>query len=195
MKDLRFRILRTLRTISGSTPRRDSLAQRPVLRPCWQVVPAGKACIAVHAPDAHCWYLLPTQLNSPSSVQVPLFLVALPLPDPVAVAWAEELVEEDLADVVDATELVESVELVVPCTDELEEDGAAELVDEGELAECVEVIVLSAEELKVDTTSELVDDGKLDESIELVKLVEVSAVVEPALLEAMVVEELVRPVL
>lgn len=128
-------------------------------------------------------------------MQVPLFLLALPLPEPVAVAWAEELVEEDLAVVVDDTELVESVEPVVLCTDELEEVGAAELVDKDELADCVAVIVLSVEELREDTTRELVDDGKLVESIELVKLVEVSAVVTLALPEGFAVEELVRPAL
>lgn len=56
--------------------------------------------------------MLPTQLNSPSSVQVPVFLVALPLLEPVAVALAEELEEVAAAEVVDNTELVESVELV-----------------------------------------------------------------------------------
>lgn len=39
--------------------------------PCWQVVPPGRACIAVHAPDAHCWYCVPMQLNMPSDVQGP----------------------------------------------------------------------------------------------------------------------------
>lgn len=39
--------------------------------PCWQVVPPGRAFIAVHAPDAHCWYCVPMQLNMPSDVQVP----------------------------------------------------------------------------------------------------------------------------
>ncbi|KAJ4393736.1 hypothetical protein N0V93_002951 [Gnomoniopsis smithogilvyi] len=198
--DLRLRNLRTLRSISKSTSRRDSPAQSPVLKPCWHVVPAGKACIAVHAPDAHCWYLLPTQLNSPSSVQVPLFLLALPLADPVAVAWAEELVDEDLTVVVEDTVLVDNVDFVVLCTDELDEDGIAEVVDRIELAVCVEVIVLSAEELceavelTEDTATELVDDDKVIESVEVVKMDELSVVVTAALLEETAVEELVRPV-
>lgn len=48
-----------------------SRAHRVSDSPCLQVVPPGSACIAVHAPDAHCWYFVPTQLNMPSDVQAP----------------------------------------------------------------------------------------------------------------------------
>lgn len=131
-------------------------------------------------------------------MQVPLFLEALPLLDPVAVAWADELVDEDLIVVVDKTELVETSEVVVLCTDELEEDGDTELVTRAELAECAEVIVLSADELseadvlKEGAVTELVGDGTLVERVELVNLVELSAVVTAGLPEEASVDELVR---
>lgn len=48
-----------------------SRAHRVSDSPCLQVVPPGSACIAVHAPEAHCWYFEPMQLNMPSEVQAP----------------------------------------------------------------------------------------------------------------------------
>ena len=42
-----------------------------MLWPCLQLTPAARGRIAVHAPDAHCWYDLPSQLNIPSEVHGP----------------------------------------------------------------------------------------------------------------------------
>lgn len=60
---------RSLRARAGRAAA--SRAHRVSDSPCLQVVPPGSACIAVHAPDAHCWYFEPMQLNMPSEVQAP----------------------------------------------------------------------------------------------------------------------------
>lgn len=64
----RLPLQRSLRARAGRVVSR---AHRFSDSPCWQVVPPGRACIAVHAPDAHCWYFVPMQLNMPSDVQGP----------------------------------------------------------------------------------------------------------------------------
>lgn len=43
-------------------------------------MPPGRAFIAVQAPDAHCWYCEPMQLNMPSEVQAPDLAEEEPLP-------------------------------------------------------------------------------------------------------------------
>ena len=44
---------------------------------------AGQGLIAVHAPDAHCWYCVPMQLNIPSDVQGPDLAEEEPPSEPV----------------------------------------------------------------------------------------------------------------
>lgn len=88
-------------------------------------------------------------------MHVPLFLVALPLPEPVAVAAAEELEEDDM------TEVTEVVGLV-------------------ELADSSELVVPFAEELAVDEGTISVENAELVEGVELVWLVELVAKVVPA---------------
>lgn len=91
-----------------------------MLSPCWHVVPAGSARIAVQAPLAHCWYCSPTQLKVPSSEQVPDLVVPLdvelpPEPEPVAVAEADEevSVEERRVEEEEVAEEEETALLVV----------------------------------------------------------------------------------
>lgn len=64
----RLPIQRSLRARAGRVVSR---AHRVSDSPCLQVVPPGSACIAVQAPEAHCWYFEPMQLNMPSEVQAP----------------------------------------------------------------------------------------------------------------------------
>lgn len=121
---------RSLRARAGRAAA--SRAHRVSDSPCLQVVPPGSACIAVHAPDAHCWYFEPMQLNMPSEVQAPDLLpeeeeppsepVELPEPEPPPVG---ERVADGAGLVVAEAEAEVSAEVDAGAEAEEEESVAA----------------------------------------------------------------------
>lgn len=103
-----------------------------------QVVPPGRAFIAVQAPEAHCWYCEPMQLNMPSEVQGPDLAedepppaepVELPEPDPEPPPVGESVADgaglvAEVAETVAKSEVV--AEVVAAADDEMAADPVAD---------------------------------------------------------------------